>query len=484
MDLTGAIIEGKLFLVIGACRKLTEIRTVETGRMKPWQSRDVNADEYIFTFKVTPKQSKTVFLKVSNREMSIPISMALYLRNNVMMQESLLSTTAIKWSFYTVMSAFFIYNFFLLAALRDQIYFLYASVILCQMVLAASIDGTFFSLFWPNNPAFDMQVGIFTGIIVNLFRLKYIYNTLTFTNRGHFEYAYRVVFYIGFFFIGIITLGYTFIGHSSLFLQISQFYAILCVALQLALIIKGIIKKDLAAIILFFAEIYVIAGVSIFMLRMNGTVAHTDFTYWSLHTGYACEAILFALAIASRMNKLQKEKNHLKSIALIEVQQKNKEKTDFLNTISHELCTPMNGIIGNLGLIHSTDVSVQAAPFLKDIQTSSEELMQQIERILQFAELNAGKSEVQVQTFDLHHLIKSRQNKALSSCRAKSLTLEVNIGDGVPKQCDGDGPKLSLILDNLIENAIEFTSRGRVTLDVGIDSQEDEKTIVKFSVTE
>jgi signal transduction histidine kinase len=143
-----------------------------------------------------------------------------------------------------------------------------------------------------------------------------------------------------------------------------------------------------------------------------------------------------------------------------------KARTEFLAAMSHEIRTPMNSIIGFTALLLDMPLSPTALQYIDIIRRSGDHLLRLINDILDLSKLDAGHLQLQHAAFDLHaelhHAIELMANQA----RDKALSLDVDIGDSVPRRVQGDSGRLRQILLNLIGNAIKFTAAGgvRVTL--------------------
>ncbi len=165
-----------------------------------------------------------------------------------------------------------------------------------------------------------------------------------------------------------------------------------------------------------------------------------------------------------------------------------KVKSDFFSTISHELLTPLNGINGYLQLLKD---QVNDNDYLTGIERSSEDMLLLISRILSFSQLHAKKLSVEPIKFTLGSMLNPLREKYNHSCQSKSLGFDFNVEGQVPDLLEGDSRKIFQILDELLSNAVKFTSSGSVGLSINVVEIEpitDDKPIGKssllFSVTD
>lgn len=158
----------------------------------------------------------------------------------------------------------------------------------------------------------------------------------------------------------------------------------------------------------------------------------------------------------------------------------NETKNRFLATISHEVRTPINAIIGFCDLAINPDVHDDHQTNLKRVKDSSEHLLALVKDIIDYAQIESGKMQLKNFTFDMHNLIESIINAYFLDASSKSIKLTHVIGEKVPKFVKGDSDALRQILYNLIGNAIKFTDKGSINLKIDVQDQDQESDKVKL----
>ena len=147
-------------------------------------------------------------------------------------------------------------------------------------------------------------------------------------------------------------------------------------------------------------------------------------------------------------------------------EESSRSKSAFLATVSHEVRTPMNGIIGVAELLRDTGLSPDQGEYVEIIERSGHSLLGIINDILDFSKLEAGKLEIESLDFDLLDQVDHALTVVGHKAEAKRLTFGAVVAPDVPRRVVGDAGRLNQILVNLLGNAVKFTDRGRVVLRV------------------
>lgn len=155
-------------------------------------------------------------------------------------------------------------------------------------------------------------------------------------------------------------------------------------------------------------------------------------------------------------------------------------KSEFLANTSHEIRTPLNGLLGlaRLALAPGLDPAVQR-DYLERIQSSAQALAGVISDILDVSKIEAGELSIEALDFDLHALMHKVYGAYAELAAEKGLQFDIGIAAGVPAWVRGDAVRLRQIVSSFISNALKFTARGRVSLELACASGDRVRIVVR-----
>ncbi|MES2397437.1 MAG: ATP-binding protein [Bacteroidota bacterium] len=214
-----------------------------------------------------------------------------------------------------------------------------------------------------------------------------------------------------------------------------------------------------------------------------------DYSEEKYHSEDSQRALLNILDDYSE-EKINMENTHRAVLNILEDYSEAKEKAEestklkeaFLANMSHEIRTPMNAIIGFSDILSKSNLEEKEREYVKTIKLAGENLLTIINDILDISKIEAGMMTFEEHSFSVREIFKSLNVMLMGKAKEKNLELEFLCNDNVPKSLLGDPTRLIQIIINLTGNAIKFTQKGKVQVNVKILKNEKSNTSLEFSV--
>ena len=183
---------------------------------------------------------------------------------------------------------------------------------------------------------------------------------------------------------------------------------------------------------------------------------------------------------------ITERKEHEDSLreASLKAENANHVKSDFLANMSHEIRTPMNAIIGMTHLAIRKSCSPNQLKYLTKIDSAAQSLLGIINGILDYSKIEAGKMELEQITFSLDEVFSNLDDIVRQKAEQKGIEIVFSMASKTPRFLKGDPLRLGQILINLVNNAIKFTEKGSVIVEVKVGEGTGDARELRFSVTD
>ncbi|UVK98135.1 hybrid sensor histidine kinase/response regulator [Pseudomonas sp. B21-048] len=454
----------------------------QTGDALPFATREIRQNNYLFDLNFMPEQTQTVYLRLQS-EGSVQAPVTLWSSTAYLEEQPV--RLYVLGLIYGVLLGMLVYNLFIFLSVRDTNYLYYIVYIASFGLYQLSVNGAAVEYFWPNNPwwanaATPFFIGC-SGLFGSQFARRFL-QTATYS-----RWLDRLL-------LALIAFSALVVG-----LSLMTSYAL---ALRLATLLALVFTVVIFAAGIFawwrglrVARYFIIAwsafllGGIVNTMMVLGYLPNVFLTMYASQIGSAIEVALLSLALADRINAMREQQAQTlfdsgQKLEVLNQQlaHSNKLKDEFLATLTHELRTPMNGVIGSLELMQTVEMNPELEQYQQTAAGSARDMMRMVNGILTLTELQAGKLKVYPDTFSLRSVIEALRLQFDGHASGKSLDFKVEVALGLPDRLHGDSTKLMQCLECLLDNAIKFTRVGGLALRVTGKPVAPDRLALSFAV--
>lgn len=472
------------------------VSTAVTGDRFPFSERAFKHRNPNFLLNLEPHKHYTFILRIqTDGSLQVPLRLSTPTRFYEFDQNLLVG----QGIYFGIAGVMVFYNLILMLVLRDISYFYYILAVSAHAMFQASIHGFAFQFLWPEFPILNQYA---VPIALSLFGMTMPIFTIHFLRlRESHRAMHRAL------------VSYSLLCLMLLFAVFFIPYRISVVALAIINIGGCLLALSTGTILLrqglrharYFVAAWAAFLLAIAALGMNkfGLLPINFLTEYAGQIGNSIEMVMLSFALADRFNTQRlamfsaqqmalenektarrdqekllqfkiraKEEELVTRQKIIEAEAESRAKSEFLAVMSHEMRTPMNGVIGIASLLQDTTLDPKQKHYVNVIENSARSLLTIINDILDYSKILAGKMTLENTPFKVDSLCHACLSLFTLQAEDKRLEFDFFISPAIPETVIGDPTRIRQILLNLLSNAFKFTDRGRIELSVTIDSSQ------------
>ncbi|MDX1696054.1 MAG: 7TM diverse intracellular signaling domain-containing protein [Ketobacteraceae bacterium] len=444
------------------------LHEVKTGDRRPFHTRPFDYRNYLFELDMPAGSQRTVYLRMASHDgLHEPSPMILWDKDAFALENGIRNLGL--GLFYGIVLVMAIYNLFIYFSVRDSAYLYYVGYISFFATWLFSYYGFSYQFLWPDSPVLANQIIVALICGWAFFVIQFI-RTFLDTRRlvPWVEPICRI--YIALLAVVVLTRVW---DHYA--------YGILTVIFTGAPacfigIIAGVIclrKGYRPAYYFLLAWSVLLLSIVIFCLKAAGLLPSSWLIERAVQIGCVTEVVLLSLGLADRINDLKRKAFLAQKESLKAVESNLKIKNDFITSITHELRTPMNAVIGGLQLAERNTGPDQQA-HLDIVKAGANDMMRLVNDILVHTEIQAGKLSVKAQNVAINDLLEPFMVYYAEQARMKELGFSYDIDSNLPEFIRTDPDKVLTITRKLLDNAIKFTEEGYVRFTLTVETRGDE----------
>ncbi|MEE2732955.1 MAG: 7TM diverse intracellular signaling domain-containing protein [Pseudomonadota bacterium] len=432
------------------------------GASERFLEREYKLRELVFPLATQPGETRTFYLAISS---STSVLAPIELWDKQAFIEHHGYDAYIWGAYFGILGAMLLYNLFLFFVIRDVAYFYYVGFGLFSSISMAALNGVGYQLLWPGYPDWN-AITLSVVIPINFF-------FGAFFARAYLEMAdvdKRLNRYLSYFgYLCLLPSAFSLVTGKPLN-DVVTLAAFLFVILLVLSGIKALLAKKRQARFFLSAWALLFLTISLFSAGLFGLITLTPGLLYSIHIGIAAEVILLSLGLADRINTMKSERYAMqKQLTAIseernqELIQSLKSKDEFLATISHEMRTPINGMLGAVTLLKRTGNETEQQKLLAAAEQAGQDMLGIVENLLSFTELQSGAISQQQETFEVLPLIKQLANKHRETYQNDQVNFIIE--NQLLEHCvHTDKGIVVRMLGAILDNAFKFTLQGQITV--------------------
>lgn len=457
-----------------------DIKHFSSGDAIPFKDRQVKHRKTIFKI-ILPKNSEQKFyihLKSDGETLNLPLT--LYSPNEFW-KVNYAEQLFLGFFYGLLFLASLIYLFFF-TSLSNKTFVYYSIYVFSIALMQTALDGIIFQYLLPFGGYLNDRAVLIAALFSNFFLLKYCEHFLKVKSRTKLiKYAFKVLYVV------VIALGLLlFINDKTkeLVYPISNVNGLLSLILILVTLFYLRYKNYKIDSFFSIGIFFLVVGLMGFVMNNLSLLPNNFITMNSAKFGISFEVIFLSLSMTNLIRDLRLEKESSQIDALNKSEEISELKSYFMSNISHELRTPINAIMGIAADEMDKNLDNESQKNFEIIKHASLSLLSNINDILDFEKIEKKELQLRPNPFNPKEAIEQISNNWQRMAEQKGLKYNINVSESIPYSVLGDSERFVQVINNVLSNAVKFTSYGTINCSVITTNTPNGNTNFKIEISD
>lgn len=452
-------------------------RIQRSGDNLDFNKRDQPFRNTIFKIALGPHEQRYYILEVKNdgEKNSLPLKL---LSPEILLQRSYVSQM-IMGIFYGLLGVITITYFFFYLALRERSFLYYTCYVFSILLCQSALDGFLHEFIFRNNSWINLHAVIITAISGAYFFGKYTEMILNIKDEIKWIYKSLKLMYLA---LAVVLLA-VIVVHESL----TYAYPVINIITLMGMVLIGLavavkmIKRQSVGIFFVLGIAILFLCLLLVILRNFGVSFPAPFIDNISKIGIGLQILALSLSMAKRIGTLKTKAQEFNLLALQRAEEMNDVKSYFMSNMSHELRTPLNAIVGLTDILNAESNDPETKAKLRLIKGASDNLLASLNDIFDFAQIEKGDLRIDEVSFSCFDVVEKSRLRFSELSMQKGLEFKYTSNLNEHVTVFGDPVRLEQVLNNILDNAVKFTTRGIIAFTV--ESEVVDESELKLIVT-
>ncbi len=439
------------------------IKKAQSGDQLPFEDRQVDHRQSVFKLELPASSTTTIYIHYKSDGETLNLPLDLYTPFEFLVvnykQQLFLGL------FYGLLFPAGIIYLFFYTGMREKIFLYYGLYVFSIGLMQAALDGFIYQYILTEAGYLNSRMVLITALLSNFFLLKYCQTFLRISRRlPKFRNAYNAIYIV----IAVLFVM-TLMGSEVLAIvyPLSNLNGLLSLILILTSLFTLRFRGRSVDIYFSIGIFFLVVGLLGFVLNNLSLLPNNFYTLNSAKFGTGFEIVFLSLSMTNLIKVLRREKEKSQQIALEKSEEISELKTFFMSNISHELRTPINAIMGIANTeLESKKLDSDQEASLKVIRDASYSLLSNVNDVLDFEHIEKNELVLHHVEFNPKETLLQISDNWKIKAQKKGLSYSIHIDESIPYKISGDKDRFVQIINNVLANALKFTSQGGIAFNL------------------